>query len=182
MSAESPKKKNLRRVILKLPVTYSPDETDAEGVSCAIDHLLATALSTPGILAEYGNPEVDETSYDPDDDQPTFDLPMSHEDYVATEGSRCPYCGSDDLERSEVVSGLDRPAEGEADEECNKCGRSWESTWRMTGYTDDESGAPEDAADHDEERDAPNRYDHDDDEEEDDEEDVSDYFDHKEYK
>jgi uncharacterized Zn finger protein (UPF0148 family) len=167
-------------VILKLPVTYSPDRTDAESVACAIDYLLVTALSTPGILDEYGNPEVDETSYDLDDDQPVFDLPMSQEDYVATEGKRCPYCGSDDLDRSEVVSENARPAEAKADEECNKCRRMWKSTWRMTGYTDDESSASEAVADHDEEQDAPNRYDHDDDEEgdeEDDEEDVSDYFD-----
>jgi len=34
--------------------------TDGEGLACAMDRLLETALSTPGIFEEYGNPEVGE--------------------------------------------------------------------------------------------------------------------------
>jgi hypothetical protein len=33
---------------------------DAESLACAMDRLLETALSTPGILSEYGNPRVGE--------------------------------------------------------------------------------------------------------------------------
>jgi len=39
---------------------YDPAKTDAEGLACAMDRLLETALSTPDILSEYGNPKVGE--------------------------------------------------------------------------------------------------------------------------
>ena len=43
---------------LYVDVNYDPKVTDAEGVSEALDTLLETAMSTPEILDEYGNPEV----------------------------------------------------------------------------------------------------------------------------
>lgn len=48
-----------KTVILSLEVTYDPTMTDAEGLCTALDTLLETALSTPGIMEEYGNPEFD---------------------------------------------------------------------------------------------------------------------------
>ena len=39
-------------------VEYDPTITDPESVSNALDTLMDTAKSTPGILDEYGNPRV----------------------------------------------------------------------------------------------------------------------------
>ena len=41
---------------LIIDVQYDPAATDAEAVAAAMDRLLETALSTPGVLDEYGNP------------------------------------------------------------------------------------------------------------------------------
>ncbi len=45
---------------LTIDVEYDPDITDDESVACALDRLMETALSTPGILDEYGGPRVGE--------------------------------------------------------------------------------------------------------------------------
>lgn len=45
---------------LVIDVTYDENLTDPEALSEAFDHLLETALSTPGILDDYGCPEVGE--------------------------------------------------------------------------------------------------------------------------
>lgn len=39
-------------------VTFDENITDAESLSNAFETLLETAMSTPGILDEYGNPEI----------------------------------------------------------------------------------------------------------------------------
>ena len=43
---------------LKLDVAYDPAVTDDESLASALDTLMETALSTPGILDEYGNPRI----------------------------------------------------------------------------------------------------------------------------
>ncbi len=43
---------------LTIDVEYDPDITDDEGLAYALDRLMETALSTPGILDEYGNPRI----------------------------------------------------------------------------------------------------------------------------
>ncbi len=43
---------------LTIDVEYNPDITDDESLASALDRLMETALSTPGILDEYGNPQV----------------------------------------------------------------------------------------------------------------------------
>jgi hypothetical protein len=45
---------------LFIDVTYDPDLTDAESLAVAADRLLETAMSTPGILDEYGGPKLGE--------------------------------------------------------------------------------------------------------------------------
>jgi len=45
---------------LTLEIEYDPALTDPEGLASALDRLLETALSTPGLLSEYGNPVVGE--------------------------------------------------------------------------------------------------------------------------
>jgi hypothetical protein len=47
---------------LKLDVEYDPGVTDDESLASSLDTLMATALSTPGILDEYGNPHVGQFS------------------------------------------------------------------------------------------------------------------------
>lgn len=49
----------LRVAVLTLSVTYDDKVTDGESLCSAFDTLLDTAMSTPGILDEYGNPNVD---------------------------------------------------------------------------------------------------------------------------
>ena len=46
------------KLTLKLDVEYDPAVTDADSLASALDTLMATALSTPGILDEYGNPRI----------------------------------------------------------------------------------------------------------------------------
>jgi hypothetical protein len=45
-------------VKLILSVTYDSKVTDSESIASAMDTLLETAASTPGILDEYGDPEI----------------------------------------------------------------------------------------------------------------------------
>ena len=48
------------KTTLTVEIEYDPATTDPEGLACAMDRLLETALSTPGIMEEYGNPTVGE--------------------------------------------------------------------------------------------------------------------------
>ena len=48
------------KTTLTVEIEYDSQKTDPEGLACAMDRLLETALSTPGILDEYGNPAVGE--------------------------------------------------------------------------------------------------------------------------
>ena len=48
------------KTTLSVEIEYNPATTDPEGLACAMDRLLETALSTPDILSEYGNPKVGE--------------------------------------------------------------------------------------------------------------------------
>lgn len=51
---------NTKKAALTIEIDYDPEKTDPEGLACAMDRLLETALSTPDILEEYGNPAVGE--------------------------------------------------------------------------------------------------------------------------
>ena len=48
------------KTTLTVEINYNPKKTDPEGLACAMDRLMETALSTPEILDEYGNPKVGE--------------------------------------------------------------------------------------------------------------------------
>lgn len=48
------------RTILTIQIDYDPDVTDPEGLAVAMDRLLETAISIPGVLDEYGNPTLGE--------------------------------------------------------------------------------------------------------------------------
>jgi hypothetical protein len=50
------------KTTLTLDIQYDPKVTDPESLATAMDRLTATALSTPGILDEYGTPDVGEFS------------------------------------------------------------------------------------------------------------------------
>ena len=48
------------KTTLTVEIEYDSRKTDPEGLACAMDRLLETALSTPDILVEYGDPRVGE--------------------------------------------------------------------------------------------------------------------------
>jgi len=50
------KPKQTKKAQLCLEVEYNPEHTDPEGLANALDRLLETVLSTPGITDEYGGP------------------------------------------------------------------------------------------------------------------------------
>ena len=50
----------MAKTSLIVDIEYSPELTDPEGLASAMDRLMETALSTPGIMDEYGNPRVNE--------------------------------------------------------------------------------------------------------------------------
>ena len=52
--------KKTKKTTLTVEVEYNPRKTDPEGFACAMDRLLETVLSTPGIMDEYGNPAIRE--------------------------------------------------------------------------------------------------------------------------
>jgi hypothetical protein len=54
MTTKKPKRTKTTK--LWLEVEYSPKRTDPESLATAVDRLLETILSTPGIMEEYGDP------------------------------------------------------------------------------------------------------------------------------
>ncbi|MHC4238027.1 MAG: hypothetical protein ACYSSM_07305 [Planctomycetota bacterium] len=47
----------MAKAILTIEIEFDENVTDADAVGVAIDTLLETAMSTPGILDEYGDPD-----------------------------------------------------------------------------------------------------------------------------
>ena len=45
---------------LTVEIDYDPRKTDPEGLACAMDRLLETALSIPEVMEEYGSPTIGE--------------------------------------------------------------------------------------------------------------------------
>ena len=50
----------MKETTFLIDVRYDPDVTHPDGLATALDRLLETALSTPGILDDHGNPRVGE--------------------------------------------------------------------------------------------------------------------------
>lgn len=50
----------MEKSTLTVDIQYDARRTDPEALACAMDRLMKTALSTPGILDEFGNPTVGE--------------------------------------------------------------------------------------------------------------------------
>ena len=48
------------KTTLTVTIEYDPRKTDPEGLACAMDRLLETALSMPEIMDEYGSPTIGE--------------------------------------------------------------------------------------------------------------------------
>ena len=48
------------KTTLTVELDYDPEMTDPEGLASAMDRLLETVLSTPGIVEEYGDPKMGE--------------------------------------------------------------------------------------------------------------------------
>ncbi len=50
----------MAKTTLTVDIQYDPELTDPEGLASAMDRLLETALSIPGVMDEYGNPTMNE--------------------------------------------------------------------------------------------------------------------------
>jgi hypothetical protein len=50
----------MQKTTLMVDIQYDPEMTHPEGLATAMDRLLKTALSTPDLLDEYGNPHIGE--------------------------------------------------------------------------------------------------------------------------
>ena len=50
----------MAKTTLIVDIEYDPELTDPEGLASAMDRLMEMALSTPGIMEEYGDPRVGE--------------------------------------------------------------------------------------------------------------------------
>ena len=61
----------MAKTTLTVEVQYDARQTDPEGLASAMDRLLKTALSTPGIMAEYGDPKMGEFFVAPPADNPS---------------------------------------------------------------------------------------------------------------
>lgn len=48
----------IKKAVLSLEVSYDDAVTDPEALAGALDTLIDTAISTPGILEEYGNVRI----------------------------------------------------------------------------------------------------------------------------
>ena len=48
----------MKKTTLSIEVEYDEKKTDPEGMACAMDILMKTALSDPGLIEEYGNPKI----------------------------------------------------------------------------------------------------------------------------
>ena len=48
----------MAKTTLTCEIEYDPEVTDPEGLASAMDRLMETVLSTPGIMDEYANPQV----------------------------------------------------------------------------------------------------------------------------
>ncbi len=78
---------NSKQAKLRLEVRYNPKRTDPESLATALDRLLETALSTPGIMDDYGNPTFGPcwvaTEDQPCEPQPPTSSPSLVNDLVA---------------------------------------------------------------------------------------------------
>jgi hypothetical protein len=45
----------MKTAIISFEVEYDENQTDSDAVTCALEVVMETGLSTPGILAEYGD-------------------------------------------------------------------------------------------------------------------------------
>jgi len=50
----------MTKTTLMIDITFDETKTDDDALASAMDRLLETAMSTPGILDEYGNLDVGE--------------------------------------------------------------------------------------------------------------------------
>jgi hypothetical protein len=68
----------MKTAIVSFEVEYDEDRTDSDAVTCALQVVLETALSTPDLLGEYGDVLVgDFTVRDEDPDAPFGLLPQT---------------------------------------------------------------------------------------------------------
>lgn len=62
-----------------------------------------------------------------------MNTPMTNEQYLAQGGTRCPFCGSLQIEGQEVNIDAGNAWQ---DMTCNDCHAEWQDTYTLTGYAD----------------------------------------------
>jgi len=59
-------------------------------------------------------------------------MPVGNREYLSSGGSKCPWCGSDEI-RAEGLVEVDGAREYQR-VACNSCGKEWDDIWKLTGY------------------------------------------------
>lgn len=59
---------------------------------------------------------------------------MTEKEYVKHKGTKCPWCGSNDIEGAEVNTGLDGAIGAEQEMLCLNCEASWYDHYKLTGF------------------------------------------------
>ena len=59
---------------------------------------------------------------------------MDNEKYISSQGRYCPYCGSDELERTSIRVSEEYPDMLHQDVECLSCGRDYQNGFTLKFY------------------------------------------------
>ena len=119
----------MRISIMSLTVTYDENKADVDGLAQAMDTVLQTALSTPGLLSDFGNVEIGSLDVDGSEDlAPSVsdghvECVVCEETFASDEAAPCQTCGEETCEDCLDVQG-----------NCVNCQDSpagWEEGWKM---------------------------------------------------
>jgi len=94
------------KAILTIEIEFDENKTDADAVGVAVDTLIETAMTIPGVLEEYGDPG-------------SFSIGQT---YILNGTSECPEGGAHEPDSNSVDQADDSP--GVCDVNCAKCGTS----------------------------------------------------------
>lgn len=74
--------------------------------------------------------EIDQAVEAADEEPPE---PMTQEHYLRNGGSRCPFCGSDEVAGTSTIQA--EASKAWQDIECSACGKKWQDEYKLTGYS-----------------------------------------------
>jgi len=115
----------MRTCYLQLPVEYSVRNTDPESVATAMDQLLKTALSTPGIMSDYGPVQIGEFTVLPDESAVRHELIAllrAARAYVDTEDACASNEHQEAVKLQEEIDGVLQAHDTQYPHRCQDCG------------------------------------------------------------